>query len=321
MERLVENFTNRDEAESGNKADEERYFDPEDSELVKDAKRLIPDAVEFAYDERDVIVYNMGVGATEKELQWVYEGDENFGALPTFGVCPQFASSAGFPFDWLPNFNPAKLLHGEQYLSIKAPIPTSSVLINQARLYEVLDKGKAASVTAIVHTTDKRTGQVIFENQTTLVSRGSGGFGGRRIGRDRGAASAANTPPNRKPDGILEEKTSPSQAALYRLSGDPNPLHIHPDFATSGGFERPILHGLCSMGISGKHVVKTFGLFKDIKVRFAGIVYPGETLVTEMWKEGDKVIFETKVKERGTTVLNAAAVTLVNPSKQVKAKL
>ncbi|KAI0300890.1 peroxisomal hydratase-dehydrogenase-epimerase [Russula brevipes] len=325
MERLVENFANRaDEPGSGNKAEEERYFDPEDSELVKEAKRLIPDTVEFAYDERDVIIYNMGVGATEKELQWVYEGDENFGALPTFGVCPQFASSAGFPFDWLPNFNPAKLLHGEQYLSIKAPIPTSGVLINQARLYEVLDKGKAASVTAIVHTTDKHTGQVIFENQTTLVSRGSGGFGGKRTGSDRGAASAANTPPNRKPDAVLEEKTVPSQAALYRLSGDPNPLHIHPDFATSGGFERPILHGLCSMGVSGKHVVRTFGPFKDIKVRFAGIVYPGETLVTEMWKEGDKVIFETKVKERGTTVLNAAAVTLANANsekQQVKAKL
>lgn len=109
---LVENFTNRAvETGSGNQAEEERHFDPEDSELVKDAKRLIPDAVEFEYDERDIIVYNMGVGATEKELQWVYEGDENFGALPTFGVCPQFASSAGFPFDWLPNFNPVSSLY------------------------------------------------------------------------------------------------------------------------------------------------------------------------------------------------------------------
>ncbi|KAH9068438.1 peroxisomal hydratase-dehydrogenase-epimerase [Lactarius deliciosus] len=322
MERLVENFSNRnDEAEGGNKTEEERFFDPEDSELVKEAKRLIPDATEYSYDERDVIIYNMGVGATEKELQWVYEGDENFGALPTFGVCPQFTSSAGFPFDWLPNFNPAKILHGEQYLSIKAPVPTSGELINQARLYEVLDKGKAASLIAIVYTTDKRTGEVIFENQTTLVIRGSGGFE-RYHGTDRGAASAANIPPRRKPDATIEEKTLLSQAALYRLNGDPNPLHIHPDFATSGGFERPILHGLCSMGISGKHVLKTFGPYKDIKVRFAGIVYPGETLITEMWKEGDKVIFETKVKERGTTVLNAAAVTLMNPGKdQVKAKL
>ncbi|KAI9511841.1 peroxisomal hydratase-dehydrogenase-epimerase [Russula earlei] len=323
MERLVDNFTNRvDETESGIKSEEERYLDPKDPELVKEAKRLIPDPLEFSYDERDVIIYNMGIGATEKELEWVYEGDENFGALPTFGVCPQFSSSAGFPLDWLPNFNPAKLLHGEHYLSIKAPIPTSGVLVNKVRLYEVLDKGKATSVTSIVHTSDKRTGEVIFENQSTVVIRGSGGFGGKRNGRDRGAASAVNTPPNRKPDAIIEEETLHSQAALYRLSGDANPLHILPSFAAAGGFDRPILHGLCFMGISGKHVVKTFGPFKDIKVRFANVVYPGETLVTEMWKEGDKVIFETKVKERKTTVINAAAVTLTNPGKQeVKAKL
>jgi multifunctional beta-oxidation protein len=106
VSQLVENFTNLvDDAERGSRPDEERYFDPEDPELVKEAKRLIPDPVEFAYDERDVIVYNMGIGATEKELQWVYEGDDNFGPLPTFGVCPQLASSAGFASDWLPNFN------------------------------------------------------------------------------------------------------------------------------------------------------------------------------------------------------------------------
>jgi multifunctional beta-oxidation protein len=109
VSQLIENFTNQvDDAESGNSPDEERYFDPEDPELVKKAKRLIPDAAEFAYDERDVITYNLGVGATENELQWVYEGDENFSPLPTFGVCPQLTSSAGLANDWLPNFNPVR---------------------------------------------------------------------------------------------------------------------------------------------------------------------------------------------------------------------
>jgi multifunctional beta-oxidation protein len=106
VSQLVENFTNVvDDAESGSRPEEERYFDPEDPEFVKKAKRLIHEPVEFAYDERDVIIYNMGIGATEKELQWVYEGDENFGPLPTFGVCPQLTSSTGPATDWLPNFN------------------------------------------------------------------------------------------------------------------------------------------------------------------------------------------------------------------------
>ncbi|KAL4247202.1 short-chain dehydrogenases/reductases (SDR) family protein [Abortiporus biennis] len=310
---LAANFENIEE--------ENPYADPEDPELVANAKKQPNEPVEYSYTERDVILYNLGIGATEKELQWIFEGDDEFGALPTFGVIPQMLAGTLMPLDFLPNFNPAKLLHGEQYLSIKAPIPTSGTFINEARLVEVLDKGKAAAVTTVVETKDKETGKVIFENSSTVFIRGSGGFKGKRSGKDRGAATAANTLPQRKPDAIVEEKTLPIQAALYRLSGDYNPLHIQPEFAAVGGFDKPILHGLCSFGFSGKHVLKTFGPFKDIKVRFAGVVYPGETLVTEMWKEGDKVIFQTKVKERNTTVLAAAGATLVNPGATVKAKL
>jgi len=214
------------------------------------------------------------------------------------------------------------LLHGEQYLSIKGPIPTSGELVNEAKIMEVLDKGKAAACTVVVETKDKSTGKVIFENQSTVFIRGAGGFGGKRTGKDRGPASAVNAPPLRKPDAVVEEQTSHSQAALYRLSGDHNPLHILPEFAAIGGFDKPILHGLCTMGYAGKHILKTFGEFKDIKVRFAGVVFPGETLVTEMWKEGTKIIFITKSKERNTTVLSAAAVTLFDPLSQAsKAKL
>ncbi|PCH42266.1 multifunctional beta-oxidation protein [Wolfiporia cocos MD-104 SS10] len=315
---IAENFGN--EAEDTSSGSESPYADPEDSELVAEAKKHVEDPLEFSYTERDVILYNLGIGATADELQWTFEGHDEFAALPTFGVIPQFMASGGISLDWLPNYNPAKLLHGEQYLSIKGPIPTSGQLVNETRLMEVLDKGKAAAVTSIVQTKHKASGKVIFENQSTVFVRGAGGFGGKRVGKDRGAASAANTPPQRKPDDVLEEKTLPSQAALYRLSGDNNPLHILPEFAAVGGFDRPILHGLCFFGISGKHVLKTFGEFTDIKVRFAGVVYPGETLVTEMWKEGDKVIFQTKVKERGTTVLSAAAATLAQPG-AAKARL
>ncbi|KAG7089758.1 hypothetical protein E1B28_011412 [Marasmius oreades] len=290
------------------------FADPQDPKLVADAKKEVVD-YEYTYTERDVILYNIGVGATEQDLQWTFEGHEDFSPLLTFGVIPQFHASGSIPLDWLPNFNPAKLLHGEQYLSIKAPIPTSGELVSKARIMEVLDKGKAAAVTSIVETRDKRTGKLIFENQSTVFIRGAGGFGGKRTGMDRGPASAANEPPKRAPDATMEEKTFPSQAALYRLSGDYNPLHILPEFAAIGGFDKPILHGLCSLGIAGKHVYKTYGPFSDIKVRFAGVVYPGETLVTEMWKEGSKVTFLAKVKERNTVVLASAAVTIAEKSK------
>ncbi|KAG6328731.1 hypothetical protein ID866_10357, partial [Astraeus odoratus] len=202
------------------------FADPEDPQLVIEAKKVALEDEEFTYTERDVILYNLGIGATERDLQWTYEGHDAFSPLPTFGVVPQFGASSGVPLGWLPNFNPAKLLHGEQYLSIKGPVPTSGTLINETRLLEVLDKGKAASVTSIVHTKDKATGKLLFENQVTVFIRGAGGFGGKRTGSDRGAATAENTPPNRQPDAVVEEKTLPSQAVLYRM----------------GGFDQPILH-------------------------------------------------------------------------------
>ncbi|EIN03743.1 multifunctional beta-oxidation protein [Punctularia strigosozonata HHB-11173 SS5] len=317
IQQIVDNFSNTAEGDSGSSEDIP-YADPEDSELVLKAKKEVTEKVDYTYTERDVILYNLGVGATEQELHWTYEGDENFSALPTFGVIPQFLASGSLSMDWLPNWNPAKLVHGEQYLQIRGPIPTSGELVSEARILEVLDKGKAAAVTSIIETKDKKTGAVLFDNTSTVFVRGCGGFGGKRNGKDRGPATAPNVPPKRAPDATLEEKTLPTQAALYRLSGDLNPLHMVPEFAAIGGFDKPVLHGLCTMGISGKHVLKSFGQFKDIKVRFAGVVFPGETLVTEMWKEGDKVIFVTKVKERGTTVLSAAAATLAEGSTKAK---
>ncbi|KAH6913042.1 hydroxysteroid dehydrogenase [Coprinopsis sp. MPI-PUGE-AT-0042] len=265
------------------------FADFEDSQLVAEAKQQVHDPFTYDYTERDIILYNLGIGAQAQELQWTFEGDDSFGALPTFGVIPQFPCSTGIPLDWLPNYNPAKLLHGEQYLKIRAPLPTSGSLISEARIMEVLDKGKAAAVTSIVETRDASSGEVIYENQSTVFIRGAGGFGGKRTGK---------------------EATTVSQAALYRLSGR-RPL----DFAAIGGFDKPILHGLCSMGIAGKHVFKAYGPYEDIKVRFAGVVYPGETIITEMWKEGNKVVFRAKVKERDSVALAAAAVTLVSQSK------
>ena len=156
----------------------------------------------------------------------------------------------------------------------------------------------------------------MFYNESTVFIRGSGGFGGQKKPADRGASTAANNPPKREPDTIVEEKTTEEQAVLYRLSGDYNPLHVDPAFSKIGGFKVPILHGLCFFGISAKAVYQKYGAFKNIKVRFAGTVLPGQTLVTEMWKEGGKVIFQTKVKETGKLAISGGGVELVEGGKE-----
>ena len=161
-------------------------------------------------------------------------------------------------------------------------------------------------------TVDATTGEQVFYNESVSFIRGSGGFGGARKPSDRGAATAENATPSRQPDKVVEEKISEEAAALYRLMGDRNPLHIDPAFSSVGGFKDPILHGLATFGISGKHVYQAYGPFKNIKVRFSGTVLPGQTIVTEMWKEGaGKVLYRVKVKESGKICISNAAVELL----------
>ncbi|KAH9809682.1 hypothetical protein DFH28DRAFT_904457 [Melampsora americana] len=315
IEQIMANFGA--DSESSNPATESGtpqmgdYSDPEDSEIVAQAKREKIEPIELPYTERDCILYNLGVGATEKELQYVFEGSSDFQVIPTYGVLAFNEACKQLPFDWLPDFSPMMLLHGEHYLEIKTPeIPTSGTFVHHARILEATDKGKAASVVVIVHTYDKDSGTLLFENQGTLFIRGSGGFGGRKVGKDRGAATAVNKPPNRSPDAIAIEKTDSNQAAVYRLSGDNNPLHIDPEFAAVGGFKSPILHGLCFFGFAAKAVMEKFGKISNVKARFVGSVYPGETLETMMWKEDKKVIFVMKCKERDSVVLASSAATL-----------
>ena len=179
-------------------------------------------ATEYKYEDRDTILYNLGVGAKATDLKYVFESSEDFQVLPTFGVIPPF--NAEMPFDYdaiVPNFSPMMLLHGEQYLEIrKWPLPTSGRLTSRARLLEVVDKGSAAIVKNGVTTVLADTGEEVFYNEMTVFLRGSGGFDGPKRGKDRGAATAANTPPKRAPDVVVEETTTKEQAAVYRLSGD-----------------------------------------------------------------------------------------------------
>lgn len=287
---------------------------------IEKAKQSQSEGTKFTYDEKDVILYNLGIGAKSTELPFVYENSDSFQALPTFGVVPYFGAEITWSMsDILPNFSPMMLLHGEQYLEIrKFPIPTSAMLVSYPKLVEVIDKGKSAIMVSGTTTKDVTTGEDVFYNESSAVIRGSGNFGGPSKGADRGASTAVYQPPERQPDAVIEEATTKEQAALYRLNGDRNPLHIDPEFSKMGGFKSPILHGLCFFGISGKHVYQSYGPFRNIKVRFAGTVIPGQKLRTEMWKEGGKVIFQTKVVETGKLCIAGAGAELLGNGKMAK---
>ena len=283
-----------------------------------------------SYDERDVALYALGVGAATnpldaKDLPLVYEfSGDGFRVLPSFGVVPPLnvyfkmakegktAPGLHYGFD--------RVLHGEQYLEIRRPLPTHAKLTHKAKVKDIFDKGKNALVVTATSTTDE-TGEELFYNETTTFVRGAGGWGG-----ERGPSADVNVPPDRKPDAVIEEKTLENQALLYRLNGDWNPLHADPNFAANFGFKKPILHGLCTFGFATRHVIKAFldgdpSRFKSIKVRFADTVFPGETIRTEMWKESDgKIIFRCKVAERDAVVISNAAIELFKEVPVAKAK-
>jgi (3R)-3-hydroxyacyl-CoA dehydrogenase / 3a,7a,12a-trihydroxy-5b-cholest-24-enoyl-CoA hydratase / enoyl-CoA hydratase 2 len=286
-----------------------------------------------SYDERDLAIYALGVGAAanpnnDLDLQLVYEmHGKGMKALPTYGVIPAVNQvlTWGKEGKQAPglNFGLDRILHGEQYTELKRPLPRKATLTHKARIKDIFDKGKIALVINEIVSYDE-DGNELIRNELTTAVRGAGGWGG-----DRGPSADINVPPDRKPDNVIEEKIPEHQALLYRLSGDWNPLHADPAFAKAFGFERPILHGLCSFGYAGRHVVQSFApdgnpdFFKSIRVRFASPVLPGETLVTEMWRESaEKIVFRCKVKERDVVVISNAAIELFKeiPKPASKAK-
>jgi 3-hydroxyacyl-CoA dehydrogenase/3a,7a,12a-trihydroxy-5b-cholest-24-enoyl-CoA hydratase len=286
-----------------------------------------------SYDERDLALYALGVGAAQnptddRDLQLVYEmHGEGFKALPTYGVIPALncvltMAKEGKQAPGL-HYGLDRILHGEQYLEVLRPLPTRAKLTHKARIKDIFDKGKGAVVVTAIDSYDD-SGELLLKNEVTTFVRGAGGWGG-----DRGPSAEVNVPPERPADARAEEKISDNQALLYRLSGDWNPLHADPGFAKAFGFERPILHGLCTFGFAARHVLRHFAkdgdprYFKSIKVRFAESVFPGETIVTEMWKESDtRILFRCTVKERGKVVISNAAIELYAalPKAQTKAK-
>jgi len=273
-----------------------------------------------SYDERDVALYALGVGAAkdptnEADLALVYEmSGKGMKVLPSFGVLPAInmvfsQAKQGISAPGL-NFGFDRILHGEQYTELTRPLPTHAKLTTKATVKTILDKGKGAVVGTEFLTYDE-TGDVLIKNEVTTFVRGAGGWGG-----ERGPSVEVNVPPDRAPDKVVEQKTDENQALLYRLSGDWNPLHADPSFAKNFGFAKPILHGLATYGFATRAVINAFAPEADpryvhsIRVRFAATVLPGETIVTEMWKEGNKVIFRCKNKEKNEVCISNAAIEL-----------
>ena len=278
---------------------------------------------ESHYTERDTSLYALSIGAATDatdaaELPFVYElSGKGHKALPTMAVT--------FPFEALPQLfempgftvNPMMIVHGEQYFELKRPLPTTATFTNHAHISHIYDKGSGAVLIMETSTRDG-DGAEIALNRSSFFVRGMGGFGG-----DRGPSGKINLPPAREPDATFQQQTQPNQALLYRLnaSGDRNPLHADPQMAAIGGFDRPILHGLCTYGFAARAVLRQManndvGRFKSMQARFSKHVFPGETLITEMWQESEtRIIFHTKVAERDEIVLSNAAVELHNLSK------
>jgi acyl dehydratase len=268
--------------------------------------RKLPPTV-YEYGEREIMLYALGCGCGPDELPFVYERELR--VLPTFAVIPAFP--ALFSMGTAMDVNPVMVLHGEQRIEIRAPIPTRGRLTTTPTIRAIYDKGKGALLVIDAETADDK-GRVLFVNTFGAFARGEGGFGG-----ERGPSGPRNVAPERAPDATREMKTLPQQALIYRLSGDMNPLHADPEFAKMAGYDRPILHGLCTFGYVGRAVLETYcgndpTRFKDFEARFSGVVFPGESIVTEMWKAGPtRIVVQARVKERpADPVITAAAVTI-----------
>ncbi|MQA07148.1 MAG: 3-alpha,7-alpha,12-alpha-trihydroxy-5-beta-cholest-24-enoyl-CoA hydratase [Pseudonocardiaceae bacterium] len=256
---------------------------------------------EFSWTASDVLLYHLALGAGARptepaELRYAYERDLR--VLPTFGIIAPNLRDTGTPSVSFPGveIDLAKVLHGRQEIVLHRPIPVEGKAITRSRIADIYDKGSAAVLLQEGETVDP-AGNPLWTTRSAIFARGEGGFGGKRGPSERVEL------PDREPDSVLEKPILPQQALLYRLCGDRNPLHADPEFAAAAGFPAPILHGLCSYGMVCKEVVDGL-LDGDVArvasyaARFAGVVYPGETLRTRVWREGDRLLLTTSAAER-----------------------
>jgi len=253
---------------------------------------------ERAWTAKDAMLYALGVGCGVDELR--FSTEKNQLVLPTFAV---IVGMGGIPFDRIGKFNFAMLVHGDQAIEVSGPIPPNGKVRTKGRVAGIYDKGKGALVVFECESVDAETGAPRFKNRMGAFIRGEGGFGG-----ERGPQAPPFETPSRKPDHEVAYETTRDQALLYRLSGDMNPLHSDPDLAKSVGFPKPILHGLCTYGFTGRALLHGLcggdpARFRSMEGRFTKPVFPGESLTVKMWVDGGSALFQT-VNPAGEVVLD-----------------
>jgi acyl dehydratase len=265
------------------------------------------------WTSKDCLLYALGVGAGTDDLPFTTENSAGVTqhVLPTFACvasAPERTRSTGENgFRKVGSFNPAMLVHGEQGITLHRPLPTDAEFTSTGKITGIYDKGSGAVIASESTAVDMATGEPLFSTRTALFIRGEGGFGG-----DRGP-SAVKVDVDRAADHTVSYQTRPDQALLYRLNGDRNPLHSDPSFARAGGFDRPILHGLCTFGFTGRALLAVLcdndpERFLSMDARFSKPVLPGDTLTVSIWRDGDRALFRTE-RAPGEVVLDSGVCT------------
>ena len=262
----------------------------------------------YSWTDQQTMLYALGVGAqTDTEMAFLYEG---YGpkVLPTFAVIPGM-----WAMDGIGKFIPlviGRVLHGDQTLELFRPLPPKATIRMTGQLTEIWDKGPGKAAVVGAQCVGEDTDGPLFKIHTTLFLIGGGGFGGER----GPSASNANMPPDRAPDHVVEYQTRPEQGALYRLSGDRVAIHIDPVAARKAGFKDAFMHGLGTYGFAGRAILHALcgsepANFKSMTARFAGIVYFGDKIITQIWRTAPGHAIVQAVNQHGEVVLSQAAAT------------
>ena len=262
--------------------------------------------VKRSWSSKDALLYAVGVGAGTDELQFATENTHNVQqrVLPTFAV---IIGGGGSPMGQIGDFNRAMLVHGEQSIELFDEIPTDGEIESTGKIVNIFDKGRAAVVEMESKSINTATGKPLLKTSSSMFIRGEGGWGG-----DRGPSSRVEYP-DTEPTHKVTYTTRQDQALTYRLSGDRNPLHTDPAFAARGGFDEPILHGLCTYGFTGRALLHTLcgsdpSRFRSMSGRFSRPVIPGDNLTISMWVDGNRALFRTEIQD-GTVVLDQGVCT------------